>query len=241
MVPYLNITIPVFNEERVLAHSISTLMNFLDSAPQFQFEIVIANNGSTDRTRLIAEELCRCHSVIRLINIEQSGRGRALKQAWLGSEAQILCYMDVDLATDLSCFWPLVSALAEGRFDLATGSRRLKGSMVQRSAKRQLFSDAFHLLVRSLFSTNLSDTQCGFKAITGKAANDLLPSVLDTGWLMDTELLILAERKGYRIFEMPVVWRAGIESRVEIGSSVLRCFVGLLYLRCRLAKSFFLR
>lgn len=230
---FVSITIPVFNEEKVLAESVSTLIAFLSVQPEFRFEIVIANNGSTDGTLSLAEELSQKYSVIRVMDIAESGRGRALKQAWSGSAAEILVYMDVDLATDLGAFWPMISALTEGQCDVVTGSRRIAGSIVERSAKRKFLSDVFHILLKSLFTMNLSDTQCGFKGITKKAAVELLADVLDTGWLFDTELLFLAEKRGYRIREIPVVWRAGTESRVKIGQSIFTSLVGMLRLRCR--------
>lgn len=233
MSQFVSITIPVFNEEKVLAQSIGTLINFLGSNSEFQFEIVIANNGSTDGTLRIAKELSHNRSIIHVIDLPKSGRGRALKQAWLGTAAKILVYMDVDLATDLAAFWPMVRALAEGQCDLATGSRRIKGSIVERSAKRKVLSAAFHTLLKLLFTTDLTDTQCGFKGITKKAAIELLPHVHDTDWLFDTELLLLAKKKGFRVLEMPVLWRAGTESRVEIGRSIIKSFWGLLCLRCR--------
>ncbi|MBI1178880.1 glycosyltransferase [bacterium] len=232
----INVTIPVFNEEARLVRSLPRLHCFLTEHCRFKFEIVIADNASTDGTPRIASELCEKYTQVSVVRLELKGRGRAVKRVWTESAADILSYMDVDLATDLSAFPPLVESLAGGGFDLAIGSRLLKPSLTKRRLKRELISRGYVRLIRLMFRTHFSDAQCGFKAITRKAAVELLPFVEDDAWFMDTELLILAEKLGYRIFDFPVRWVDDPDSRVQIWNTALGDIKGLIRLRMSLAR-----
>jgi len=225
------VAIPVFNEEQRLAKSLGTLHHFLSRSCRFEFDLVIADNGSVDQTAEVARALAKAHTGVRVVRLREKGRGRALKRVWGESRADILSYMDVDLSTDLNCFPPLVESLLCGGFDLAVGSRLLKPALTTRGVKRESISRAYNLLVRSLFHTQFSDAQCGFKALTKQAAGVLLPLVEDNNWFMDTELLILAETFGFRIFDMPVKWADSSESRVKICRTAWEDLVGLLRLR----------
>jgi glycosyltransferase involved in cell wall biosynthesis len=196
----------VLNEERLLAWAVSHLLGFLPGQCPFDFELVIADNGSTDSTVEIAKQIAQQHGCVKVLHLEEPGRGRALKTAWAQSEADILAYMDVDLSTDLSGFFPLIQPLANGEYDLATGSRLLPGSVTNRSLNREVISRWYNALVKAMFNIRFSDAQCGFKAITRAAAARLLPLIEDDGWFMDTELLVVAEKLGYRILDLPVRW-----------------------------------
>ena len=231
----INVTLPVFNEERRLARSLPRLHAFLVAWGRFPFELVVADNGSTDHTLALARQLAREYSGVRVEHLELKGRGRALKQVWRASRADILSYMDVDLSTDLDAFPLLVAALVDGGYELAIGSRRLPASRTSRGWRREILSRGYMLLVKTLFRPSFSDAQCGFKALTGEAAAALLPLVVDDGWFMDTELLVLAERLGYRIGEVPVQWVDDPDSRVRLFSTALADLRGLLRLRWGLA------
>jgi hypothetical protein len=124
--------------------------------------------------------------------------------------------MDVDLSTDLTALLPLVAPLMSGHSDLAIGTRLHSASRVQRSAKRELISRSYNRLLRLVLRARFSDAQCGFKAIRSEAAHELLLLVADQEWFFDTELLVLAERHGMRIHEVPVDWVEDLDSRVEI-------------------------
>jgi glycosyltransferase involved in cell wall biosynthesis len=227
--PRVNVTLPVLNEEAQLARSVSRLASVLANLPQWRWEIVIADNGSTDRTWPVASELAAtpCAVPIRAMRLEEAGRGRALKRAWLESQADVASYMDIDLATDLECLPPLIAAVTEGGYDLAVGSRRLPGSITTRSVKREVISRLYIGLTRAFLGTHFSDAQCGFKAIRREAAQRLLPLVQDNGWFFDTELLFCAERLGYRILELPVKWVEGGDSRVKVLATALADLRGL--------------
>lgn len=230
----VNVVIPVYNEEQQLRSSVIRLAEFLDGACRFDWEIVIANNASTDQTLEIAHALSREMPKVRALHLAEKGRGRALMAAWKASEADILSYMDVDLSTDLSAFPLMIEALAGGGFDLGTGSRLLKPELTTRSFKREFISRCYNLLIRLMFRTRFSDAQCGFKAITKAAARDLLPAIEDTGWFFDSELLILAERLGYRLFDLPVRWIDDPDSRVKIVRTAIDDIRGLI----RVKRSF---
>jgi glycosyltransferase involved in cell wall biosynthesis len=211
--------IPVYNEEAQLAATVGTVVQFLGEKWKAGCQVVIAENGSTDRTWEIALELARRHPEVRCCHQGQKGRGRALKAAWSQSDAEILAYMDVDLSTDLSAFLPLIEPLAAGRCDLAIGSRLHPDSVTLRCWKREMISRCYNRLLRLVFGVQFADAQCGFKAITRAAARELLPVVEDTGWFFDTELLVVAEKCGYRIHEQPVRWTEDPDSRVRLAST----------------------
>ena len=227
----VNITIPVFNEEKILPSSIGTLHRFLEQHCRFDWEIVIADNASTDTTLERAQELAQHYAGVRVFHLDQKGRGRALKSVWTESSADIFSYMDVDLSSNLYAFPPLIEALLSGGFDIGIGSRLLKGSTTSRSLKREVISRGYNLLVKAFFRTKFSDAQCGFKAISRKAAADLLPKIEDTGWFFDTELLVIGERLGYRIFDLPVSWIEDLDSRVKIVRTAVDDLKGLVRVR----------
>ena len=150
------------------------------------------------------------------MRLEQKGRGRALHAVWSHSDAPVLAYMDVDLSTDLAALAPLVAPLISGHSDLAIGTRLGRGARVVRGPKREIISRCYNLILKSTLAARFSDAQCGFKAIRADVAHRLLPHVADTGWFFDTELLVLAERSGLRIHEVPVDWVDDPDSRVDI-------------------------
>lgn len=228
------ITIPVLNEERQLPDSIGRLAAFLDAEAGFECDIVIADNGSTDGTWVLARLLTEHFPNVEVMHQDMPGRGRALKAAWTQSQAEILSYMDVDLSTDLAAFTPLVQAVVSGSFDVAIGTRLHPESVTRRCWKRELISRCYNRLVRLVFGVHFSDAQCGFKAITRQAAAALLPQVEDTGWFFDTELLVLAEKNGFRMYEQPVRWTEDPDSRVRLVSTAWADLRGMWRLRRKL-------
>ena len=212
----LDIVVPVYNEEIDLPRSVARLHDYLSSQVPMSFRITIADNASTDATAAIADGLAARFAQVRAVHLPDKGRGRALKAVWLESDADVLVYMDVDLSTDLSALLPLVAPLVSGHSDLAIGTRLHRGSRVVRGPKREIISRCYNLILRGTLAARFSDAQCGFKAIRRNVAQQLLPLVQDTGWFFDTELLVLAERSGLRIHEVPVDWTDDPDSRVDI-------------------------
>lgn len=236
----VDVVIPVLNEERALPVCIGKLREFFARNPGPRWRILVADNGSTDRTVEVAEGLMPDSDGtldsgdLGITHLELRGRGRALKQAWLESDADVLCYMDVDLSTDLKSLPEIVEAVTEEGYDLAIGSRLLKDSdVVGRTLKREITSRGYSLLFRAMFFTGFRDAQCGFKAITREAAAKLVPLIKDNAWFFDSELLIVAEKNGFRIKEIPVRWVDDPDTRVKIISTAWEDLKGLLRLRFR--------
>lgn len=225
--PVLDVVIPVFNEETDLGPCVRRLHEHLTRTFPYPFRITIADNASTDRTPEVAAALAASVAGVRSTRLEQKGRGRALRTVWGESDAPVLAYMDVDLSTDLNALLPLVAPLISGHSDLAIGTRLARSSRVVRGAKREFISRAYNLLLRSSLSARFSDAQCGFKAIRGEVATRLLPLVEDSGWFFDTELLVLAERAGLRIHEVPVDWVDDPDSTVHIARTAAEDLKGV--------------
>jgi putative flippase GtrA len=215
----LDVVIPVYNEETDLRPAVRRLHEYLRRSVPLTFRITIADNASTDETAAIADQLAFDFPDVRTVHLQEKGRGRALKAVWSASDAAVLAYMDVDLSTDLDALLPLVAPLISGHSDIAIGTRLHRGSRVIRGPKREFISRSYNLILRGALAAHFSDAQCGFKAIRADVAQQLLPLVQDDGWFFDTELLILAERSGLRIHEVPVDWVDDPDSRVDIIST----------------------
>jgi putative flippase GtrA len=226
--PDVEIVIPVYNEETDLAPSVRRLHEYLVRNLPFTFLITIADNASTDRTLPVALELAAQFAEVHVLHLAEKGRGRALRAAWSASGARVVAYMDVDLSTDLAALLPLIAPLLSGHSDLAIGTRLARGSRVVRGPKREVISRSYNLLLRAALHARFSDAQCGFKAIRTDAARRLLPLVEDTGWFFDTELLVLAERSGLRIHEVPVDWVDDPDSRVDLVATALADLRGVV-------------
>lgn len=226
----VDVVIPVHNEENDLPRNVVILHDYLKKHLTNPWRIVIADNGSTDNTLPIAEMLTQKYSAVNFLHTPQKGRGRALKTAWLESDADIVSYMDIDLSTNLNHFPKLLQALEEGH-DLAIGSRLSKGAKTKRSLKRTIISRSYNLIIRGLFFVGLSDTQCGFKALHRKVAHSLIKLVKNNNWFFDSELLIIAKKQHYRIKEMPVEWVEDPNSSVKIVRTAWEDIKGLLRLR----------
>lgn len=226
----VDVTLPVYNEERVLAQSVQTLREFFLAGFPYDWKLVIVDNASTDRTLEEAQALAGKYPEVRCIRLDQKGRGLALRSAWLSSKADLVSYMDIDLSTNLKHFPALIEALTKG-YDVAIGSRLMPASRIKRSLKREVLSRGYNLMVTTMFFTRFSDAQCGFKALTRKAAQTLVPLIQDNKWFFDSELLILAEKKGFRIAEIPVEWVEDLDSRVHIFRTALDDVKGLIRVR----------
>jgi len=212
----VDVVVPVFNEEAALERSIRRLHRFLAGEFPFRWRIVIADNASTDATPAVAAALAATLPGVDVLRLERKGRGRALRAAWSASPARVVAYMDVDLSTDLRALLPLVAPLLSGHSELAIGTRLGNGSRVVRGPKRELISRAYNRLLHTALRVRFSDAQCGFKAVRRDVLDELLAGVADDGWFFDTELLVLAQRRGLRIHEVPVDWVDDPDSRVRI-------------------------
>lgn len=234
----VDIVIPVLNEQAQLEGSITALRDWLTERSSHRWRIVIADNASTDGTQAIGRTLAERHDDVSYQRLEERGRGRALRHAWLSSDADIVSYMDVDLSTNLESFEPLVSSLTRGGYDVAIGSRLKRGANVSRQWKREIISRVYNLLIRAFFPRRrFSDAQCGFKALTRRAADEVVPLVRDEAWFFDSELLIRAEQRGFRVYEVPVKWIEDLDSRVRIARTAWEDIKGLVRVRFTSASS----
>lgn len=222
--------IPVYNEQIDLPICISKLLAFLTkNLSKYDWNILIADNASTDRTASIGKELSK-KAKVNYLKLEEKGRGRALKKSWTTANSDVLFYMDVDLSSELKFIKILLKEIENGA-DIAIGSRLIKGAKVHgRTCTRELISKSYSFMFRILFQTKFKDAQCGFKAITKKASKDILPIVEDTEWFFDSELLIIAEKAGYKIAEVPIVWRDDPDSTVKVVKTARGDIEGLIRL-----------
>jgi glycosyltransferase involved in cell wall biosynthesis len=229
----VDVVVPVYNEERALPASIPELRAFL-RGPDFPYDwqIIIADNASIDDTPAVSRRIEEEYpGEVKYHRIERKGRGFALKEVWGASTSDVMSYMDVDLSTGLDAFPPLIKAVAEDGYGVATGSRLMRKSKVSRSLQRTVLSRGYNYIIKAMMWTRFSDAQCGFKAISREVAQRVLPLIQNNNWFFDTELLILAEKMAYRIKDIPVKWDEDRDTRVKIGSTVSEDLKGLWRMR----------
>ena len=234
MTTVVDVVIPVYNEEKVLAQSVTTLHTYLSENFPLTWRITIVDNGSTDRTREISTELSTLHPEVHAIHLDAKGRGLALRSAWSASDATVVAYMDVDLSTRLEALLPLVAPLVTGHSDVAIGSRLAPGATVARGPRREIISRTYNMILRVVFANRFRDAQCGFKAVRTDVVHRLLPIIEDNGWFFDTELLLVAEHNGLRVHEVPVDWVDDPDSRVDVSRTAREDLKGVV----RVARSF---
>ncbi|MFB9734076.1 glycosyltransferase [Streptomyces thermocoprophilus] len=234
--PVLDVVVPVFDEERDLEPGVRRLHAHLRKSFPYPFRITVADNASTDGTPRIAARLAAELPEVEWLRLAEKGRGRALRAAWSRSPAPVLAYVDVDLSTGLAALLPLVAPLISGHSDLAIGTRLAPGARVVRGPKREFVSRCYNALLRSTLAVGFSDAQCGFKAVRRDVAERLLPLVRDGEWFFDTELLVIAERAGLRIHEVPVDWVDDPDSRVDVRATALADLRGIARLGRTLAR-----
>jgi len=212
---------PAYNEsgriEKAVTEALKELAKITNS-----YEIIIAEDGSSDGTDRVAKQLSETHKEVRYLHSdERLGRGRALSRAFRQAKGAIIVYMDVDLATDIGYLRPLIYSIRDGN-DITTGSRLLPSSNVKRSRRRRITTWSYNALIRLLFDSAVRDHQCGFKAFNHGRILEILDEVEDTHWFWDTEVLVIAARHGYKIGEIPINWVEGRETKVDLFSDSLK-------------------
>lgn len=226
----IDVIIPVYNEEKILPVSIATLVGFLRANEPRSFRVLITDNASIDRTREVGERLSREYAEVEYLRLPRKGRGGALKEVWLASPAEYVAYMDVDLSTHLAAFPQMIDFLSKGSA-VVIGSRLRRGADTTRSLKREILSRGYNVLIKMFFGTRFTDAQCGFKGMRREACQKLVPHVKDRKWFFDTELLVLAEKSGHEISEVPVNWIEDLDTRVELVKTILDDLTALVRLR----------
>jgi len=228
--------IPVYNEAVDLEQNIRILHSFVtQNLSDYDWCIVIADNASTDATPDIAKRLCATMPRVAYEHLDQKGRGRALRQTWMRSNADFVSYMDVDLSTNLKAV-PEMMALFEKGSDVVIGSRIIAGAAITRCWHREILSRGWNFLVGAVFNTRFSDAQCGFKGISRDAKEILVPQCEDNKWFFDTELLVLADKQGFRMHEIAVEWIEDLGSTVHITKTMFDDLRAMIRLRFQLLR-----
>jgi len=224
----LQIVIPIFNEEKELEGSIDKLHSYLTkNFDSYIWNITIADNASTDNSLKIARRLSNNKKGVNFIHLKQKGRGLAVKKAWQSKGTDIMAYMDVDLSTELKFFKPLIDSLIKG-YDIAIGNRLMNSSTVKdRPLKREILSRVYNVLIRIIFRVKFTDAQCGFKAVRREVVKKLIPHIRDNAWFFDSEMLIVGEKVGYRIYQQAVHWKDNPGSTVRVLKTVFGDLTGL--------------
>jgi len=237
MPPRVDVVIPCYNEVKVLEQSVLTTLELFAANPQYDWRVVIADNGSKDGTADLARELDAKHERVKALVLEVKGRGLALREAWMTSDADVVSYMDVDLSTDIHHLPELVAMVAERGCDVAIGSRLAKGAKTDRQMKREITSRGYVALIRMTFpKLKITDAQCGFKALSRRAVETVVPEIENRMWFFDTEMLVLAHQAGLKICELPVRWVEDTDTKVRILSTAAEDIRGLARMRFRRKK-----
>lgn len=228
----LSIIVPAYNEEDKIAATLQAIIDAMHAQKEDPFEIIVVDDGSTDRTAQLAEESAQKNAEIRVLRHKKNaGKGAAVRTGILASKGKYVLFLDVDLSTHPSAWVPFKVALAEGA-DLAIGSRRTAGAEVlaHQSWLREKLGQVFTVLTAVLL-VKVSDVTCGFKAFRGEVARDLFSRQKIDGWSFDAEILYLAKRAGYRIQEIPVSWRDDPQTKVRLFHAVFGSLFDLLRIR----------
>lgn len=230
----VEIALPAYNEEDSLQNSVEQLQKSIQNIELKNYKIIITivDNASTDSTSKIAKRLAKQYNNLNYIHLNKKGRGRALRECWKKSKADVLTYMDIDLSADLKYLSKLVNAVSNDKADIAIGSRLIEGAKVSgRTISREIISRGYNLLIRIIFATKFYDAQCGFKAVSKKAFNKLEPLILNQNWFFDSEMLIIAHKLGMKIKEIPISWKDDPTSTVKIAKTASEDLLGLWRLK----------
>ena len=231
----VDIVLPVYNEEKILEKNIKILYDYLSKDGQFTWNIIIADNFSTDKTSDIGRSLALQNSNIKYKRFSVKGRGYALRSVFLESISDIICYMDLDLAVDLYYLKILIENIENG-YIAAIGSKLIRGAIVKRPLYRKIISRVYSTLVKLLFFNKFIDTQCGFKAFKTDVIKKIIPLVKNNNWFFDTELLLLLNINNYSISEIPVRCVDYTDSKVYIIGTIIENIRELLRLRVTIHK-----
>lgn len=235
--------IPAYNEEQILRENVLKLLTYLTAQDlSFNWQIVLIINGSSDRSLEIAEKLASDEEKIKIKNIPLPGKGRAQKTYFLESSADILIYTDADLAVSLDNLKDLIAPILDQDYDLVIGSRLLAESKIERSFAREFVSQTYNFLSRLILSHHFADLQCGFKAFKREVFTKLAPNIQDNFWFFDTELVVWAQKLGYKIKEIPVDWQENRydkrRSKVRVFHDSWKFFENLIRLRLRIWQKY---
>jgi glycosyltransferase involved in cell wall biosynthesis len=213
----VDIVVPAYNDADDIKKNIPKLSSFCkEKLKDYNYKILILENGSKDNTEKIVLDFKKHDTRVNYTHLKKVGRGNELINAWSRSDADYLCYMDIDLSTDIKSLPILIKKLENG-YDICVGSKYLNRSKKERTFIRLILSRVYNTITGIYLGTTFTDAQCGFKAINKTVAKNVLPLIRDKNWFFDTELLYFSEKMGYRRAEIPIVW-------VEYGNSSVKIF-----------------
>lgn len=236
---FIEFCLPVYNEKKILRKNVLRLLDYCNNQNfDFDWQIVIVNNGSQDNSEKICQELSNKYEKIKIENIKQSGKGRAIKLCWQKSKANIVVFMDIDLAVSLKNIPDLINPIIKENYDLVIGSRLLPNSKIKRSFLRELSSQSYNFLSRIILNHKFSDLLCGFKAMKTDVFKKIAPYIKDNKWFFDTELIVFTNYFKYKIKEIPVDWHENRyderKSKVNVLKDGLKFLVNLIVLKVRI-------
>jgi glycosyltransferase involved in cell wall biosynthesis len=231
--PLIHIVIPLYNEEKILAKSVDTLINFLSQTRfPYQYQITLVNNASTDRSAVVCAFLEAQWPQVKSLHLDRKGKGHAIRSGWNLGVGDVFAFMDVDLASDLRFFRPLIDGILVAKHDLVVGSRLGPNSrIIGRRTHREVISRVYNWMIRSLFRSHLPDHQCGFKAIHKDAYALICRHLEDSAWFIDTELIVWSLRNGLKVHPVDIVWTDQTDSKVSIPRTSLQLFRSALALK----------
>jgi len=236
----IEITIPILNEETTLVEQVRKIHDFIEKNLHDlgSVKLILVDNGSTDRTPEIARALVKELHSVEYLRLELRGVGRALKASWTRSKADVVGYMDLDLATDLSHLRPALDKIISNTAEIVTGSRLAQGAkVIGRKPLRTFTSICLNYIVKLIFSTSFSDGMCGFKFLQRSILERLMEAGAQSdGWFFATEILIAGEHQKYKVVDLPVTWSDDPNSKVKITSLAIEYLKAMLILRQRLNK-----
>ena len=206
LINMISIILPAYNEEAILKENTLKVFDFCKENIKDNWSIVISDNGSTDDTPNIARQLAGGFQQIKYLRTQNQGKGYAVIEAWQNYPSDIYVFMDADLSTNLKSLPELIERIKNG-CDVALGSRFAHNSQVSRSLKRKIFSLGLRVILKILFKLKVKDAPCGFKAVNQAVVDSILPRIQNKTWFFDTEMLILSQRAGFKINEIPVIWQ----------------------------------
>jgi len=229
---YLSLVIPAFNEEARIGKSLERILSFLSSQP-YSYEVIIVDDGSQDRTVEVVQQRCTAEDKVRIERQSRNlGKGQAIKQGMLLAKGKYLFFSDADLSVPIETLSLFLSSLEKG-IDVAVGTRQMAGAVIEfhQPLYRELMGRVFTQLSNWILGLWVSDFTCGFKGFRRGAARDLFSQQQLRNWSFDPEILFLAQRKGFKIKEVPVTWRDDRRTKVRLRSDIFTSFLGLLKIR----------
>lgn len=232
---YLSVIIPAYNEERRIAKTLKEIDKYL-KRQEYQYEIIVVSDGSKDNTAKVVRDLQpQIASLILIDNKENHGKGYVVRQGILSAKGEVRLFTDADNSTSIDQVDKMIPFFKKG-FGIVIGSRDIKGAVLDppQPFYRKVLGNIFNLMVQVIVGLwGIWDTQCGFKALSAKAAKDILPQCKIDRWSFDPEILRVGRKMGYKIKQVPIVWKNDLESKVKMRSTI-KMGIDLLKIRWNL-------